>query len=122
MRLLLDERTAAGQLGPDSQHLVDRVETMIAAAPPATVAWAQRAMAARPERLDVLAGVRVPAAVLAGGEDALMPVTEAELMARALPDAELTVLPRVGHLSAIEAPEAFDAVVRRLLERVVAAG
>ncbi|CAN3982809.1 alpha/beta fold hydrolase [Kitasatospora purpeofusca] len=122
VRLLLDERTAAGQLGPDSQHLVDRVEAMIAAAPPATVAWAQRAMAARPERLDVLAGVRVPAAVLAGAEDALMPVTEAELMARALPDAELTVLPRVGHLSAIEAPEAFDAVVRRLLERVVAAG
>ncbi|MFD8696862.1 alpha/beta fold hydrolase [Kitasatospora purpeofusca] len=122
VRLLLDERMAAGQLGPDSQHLVDRVEGMIAAAPPATVAWAQRAMAARPERLDVLAGVRVPAAVLAGAEDALMPVTEAELMARALPDAELTVLPGVGHLSAIEAPEAFDAVARRLLERVVAAG
>lgn len=33
VRLLLDERTAAVQLGPDSQHLVDRVEGMIAAAP-----------------------------------------------------------------------------------------
>ncbi|WP_405361377.1 alpha/beta hydrolase [Kitasatospora sp. NBC_00085] len=118
VQLLLDENVAAGQLGPDSGHLVDRVQGMIAAAPPAAVAWAQRAMAARPETLDVLAGVRVPVAVVAGAEDGLMPLSEAELMARARPDAELTVLPRVGHLSALEAPEQFDAVVRRLLERV----
>ncbi|MER5350757.1 alpha/beta hydrolase [Kitasatospora sp. NPDC002551] len=120
VRLLLDERMANGQLGPESQHLADRVREMIAAAPPAAVAWAQRAMAARPERLDVLAGLRVPAAVVAGADDALMPLDEAERMVRALPDAELTVLPGVGHLSAIEAPEAFDAVVLRLLERVAA--
>ncbi|MGW2547033.1 alpha/beta fold hydrolase, partial [Kitasatospora sp. NPDC001574] len=31
VRLLLDERMAAGQLGPDSQHLADRVQTLIAA-------------------------------------------------------------------------------------------
>ncbi|MFE2110643.1 alpha/beta fold hydrolase [Kitasatospora sp. NPDC059463] len=120
VRLLLDERMAQGQLAPGSQHLADRVQAMVAAAPPAAVAWAQRAMAARPERLDVLAGLRVPAAVVAGEEDALMPLTEAEMMVRALPDAELTVLPGVGHLSAIEAPEAFDAVALRLLERVAA--
>ncbi|MFB6894614.1 alpha/beta fold hydrolase [Kitasatospora sp. NPDC056327] len=120
VQLLLDERMAAGQLGPRSQHLTDRVQRMIAAAPPAAVAWAQRAMAERPERLDVLAGVRVPAAVVAGAEDGLMPLAEAELMTRALPDAELTVLPGVGHLGAVEAPEAFDAVVLRLLDRVAA--
>ncbi|MFD5085868.1 alpha/beta fold hydrolase [Kitasatospora sp. NPDC058406] len=120
VRLLLDERMAAGQLGPDSQHLADRVQTLIAAALPAAVAWAQRAMAARPETLDVLAGLRVPTTVVAGAEDGLVPLAEAELMARARPDAELTVLPGVGHLSAIEAPEAFNAAVRRLLVRVAA--
>ncbi|MFD0273314.1 alpha/beta fold hydrolase [Kitasatospora sp. NPDC127111] len=118
VQLLLDEKVAAGQLGPESGHLVERVQGMIAAAPPAAVAWAQRAMAARPDALDVLAGVRVPAAVVAGAEDGLTPLTEAELMVRALPDAELTVVPRVGHLSALEAPEAFNAAVRRLLDRV----
>ncbi|MEU6234771.1 alpha/beta hydrolase [Kitasatospora sp. NPDC047058] len=118
VQLLLDEKVAAGQLGPESGHLTERVQGMVAAAPPAAVAWAQRAMAARPDGLDVLAGVRVPAAVVAGAEDGLVPLAEAELMVQACPDAELTVVPGVGHLSALEAPEAFNAVVRRLLERV----
>ncbi|MGW2372451.1 MULTISPECIES: alpha/beta fold hydrolase [Kitasatospora] len=118
VRLLLDERVAAGQLGPDSQHLVDRVQEMVAAASPAAVAWAQRAMAGRPDSLDVLAGLRVPLAVVAGAQDALVPPEEAELMVQARPDAELTVVPGVGHLSALESPGAFDAAVRRLLARV----
>ncbi|MFJ3789055.1 alpha/beta fold hydrolase [Kitasatospora sp. NPDC090091] len=118
VQLLLDERTAANQLGPDSGHLVERVQKMVAGAAPAAVAWAQRAMAARPEALDVLAGLRVPASVVAGEQDGLVPLSEADLMVRALPDAELTVIPGVGHLSALEAPEEFNATVCRLLERV----
>ncbi|MFD8702908.1 alpha/beta fold hydrolase [Kitasatospora sp. NPDC059648] len=120
VQLLLDEHVAAGQLGPDSQHLVERVQAMVAAAPPAAVAWAQRAMAARPDSLDVLAGLRVPTAVVAGALDALVPLEEAERMARAAPGAELTVVPGVGHLSALESPGAFDTAVRRLLSRVAA--
>ncbi|MFI9156845.1 alpha/beta fold hydrolase [Kitasatospora aureofaciens] len=120
VQLLLDERVAAGQLGPDSQHLVERVQAMVAAAPPAAVAWAQRAMAARPDSLDVLAGLRVPLAVVAGALDVLAPLEEAERMVQAGPDAELTVVPGVGHLSALESPGAFDAAVRRLLARVAA--
>ncbi|MGW3039180.1 alpha/beta fold hydrolase [Kitasatospora sp. NPDC001159] len=120
VQLLLDEKVAAGQLGPDSQHLVERVQAMVAAAPPASVAWAQRAMAARPDSLDVLAGLRVPLSVVAGAQDALVAPEEAERMLRARPDAELTVVPGVGHLSALEAPGAFDAAVRRLLARVAA--
>jgi pimeloyl-ACP methyl ester carboxylesterase len=53
-----------------------------------------------------------------GAADTVTPPAEAELMAAALPDAELTVIPDAGHLSAIEAPEAFNAAVRALLARV----
>ncbi|MFG3223540.1 alpha/beta fold hydrolase [Kitasatospora sp. NPDC048194] len=120
VRLLLDEDVAAGQLGPDSGHLLERVREMVAAAPPASVAWAQRAMAARPDSLDVLAGLRVPVSVVTGAQDALVPAEEADVMLRARPDAELTVVPGVGHLTALEAPGAFDAAVRRLLARVAA--
>ncbi|MDH6704996.1 pimeloyl-ACP methyl ester carboxylesterase [Kitasatospora sp. MAA19] len=120
VRLLLDEQVAAGQLGPDSGHLLDRVQALVAAAPPAAVAWAQRAMAVRPDALDVLAGLRVPVAVVAGAQDPLVAPQEAELMVRARPDAELTVIPGAGHLSALEAPEAFDTAVRDLLARVAA--
>ncbi|MFD0397955.1 alpha/beta fold hydrolase [Kitasatospora sp. NPDC127121] len=120
VQLLLDEEVAAGQLGPDSRHLVERVRSLVAAASPAAVAWAQRAMAARPDALDVLAGLRVPTAVVAGAQDGLVAPEEAELMLRARPDAELSVIPGAGHLSALEAPEAFNTAVRDLLARAAA--
>ncbi|MEV8324891.1 alpha/beta hydrolase [Kitasatospora sp. NPDC056731] len=120
VQLLLDEEVAAGQLGPDARHLVERVRSLVAAASPAAVAWAQRAMAARPDVLDVLAGLRVPTAVVAGAQDGLVAPEEAEPMLRARPDAELTVIPGAGHLSALEAPEAFNTAVRDLLARAAA--
>ncbi|MFD9130056.1 alpha/beta fold hydrolase [Kitasatospora sp. NPDC059571] len=119
VQILADERIEDGLLGPATDpELADRVRAMIAEAPPRAVAWAQRAMAARGDSLEVLAGVRVPAAVIVGEADTLTPFAEARMMADALPDAELTVIPAVGHLSSLEAPETFDAAVRDLLKRV----
>jgi pimeloyl-ACP methyl ester carboxylesterase len=119
VQLLADERIEEGLLGPATDPaLTARVRAMIAEAPPSAVAWAQRAMAARGDSLEVLAGVRVPAAVIVGEADTVTPLSEARMMAEALPDAELTVIPAVGHLSSLEAPETFDAAVRDLLKRV----
>lgn len=119
VRILADEKIEEGLLGPATDpELVAHVRAMIAQAPPAAVAWAQRAMAARGDSLEVLAGVRVPAAVIVGEADTVTPLAEARLMAEALPDAELTVIPAVGHLSSLEAPETFNAAVRALLKRV----
>ncbi|MDH6133100.1 pimeloyl-ACP methyl ester carboxylesterase [Kitasatospora sp. MAA4] len=119
VRLLAEEKLETTLLGPAAApELVAAVRALIAAATPAGVAWAQRAMAARPDSFDVLAGLRVPAAVLVGAQDALTPPADARAMAQALPDARLTVIEGVGHLSALEAPEAFNTAVRELLRRV----
>jgi len=122
VRLLVDEQLPAPLLGAGTAarepRLVDRVRELMEQAAPQSVAWMQRAMAARGDSLAVLAGVDVPALVLVGDEDLITPVAEARAMAAALPDAELTVLPGVGHLSAMEAPAAFNAAVRGLLARV----
>ncbi|GAA4864725.1 alpha/beta hydrolase [Kitasatospora terrestris] len=117
--LLAEERIEDGLLAPGTDpELVAQVRAMIAEAPPRAVAWAQRAMAAREDSLEVLAGLDVPAAVVVGELDAVTPLAEARMMAAALPDAELTVIPSVGHLSSLEAPETFNAAVRALLKRV----
>jgi pimeloyl-ACP methyl ester carboxylesterase len=119
VRLLAEEKIEEGLLGPGTDpELVARVRKMIAESAPRAVAWAQRAMAARGDSLDTLASVTVPAAVIVGEFDALAPLDEARLMADALPDAHLTVIPSVGHLSSLEAPETFNAAVRALLRRV----
>ncbi|GAB2707068.1 alpha/beta fold hydrolase [Kitasatospora kifunensis] len=117
--LLLEEKTEDALLGSESTpELVAEVRALIGAANPVGVAWAQRAMAARPDSFETLAQLTVPAAVVVGEHDVLTPLADAEAMASALPDAELTVIPGVGHLSALEAPAAFNAAVTALLRRV----
>lgn len=88
-----------------------RVRGLVQATPPAAAAWAQRAMAARPDSLDTLRETRVPALVLVGDEDALASEEEARTMADALPNGELLVIQRSGHLTAVEQPDLFNQAV-----------
>lgn len=92
------------------------VEAMIARAEPAAVAWGARAMAERPDRHHVLEALDVPALVLTGEEDALMPLSAAQQMAESL-GVEPVVLPQCGHLSAMESPEEVTEALRDLLRR-----
>lgn len=84
--------------------VVERVRDLIAAQPPEGIAWAQRAMAARPDSVDVLARADVPALVIVGEQDTLTRIDEAHKMLDALPQATLEVIPDAGHLSPLEAP------------------
>ena len=91
--------------------VVSRISTVVASAPPDGVAWAQRAMAARPDSTETLAAARVPALVVCGDEDALSLPSAAEAMAAALPDARLVLIPGAGHMTAMETPEEFAAAL-----------
>jgi pimeloyl-ACP methyl ester carboxylesterase len=95
-----------------------RVRGLLQAAPGPAVAWAQRAMAARPDSFDTLRSFAGPALVVVGEEDVLSPLADAQAMAEALPDATLSVLPDAGHLTAVETPEAFTAEVAGFLARL----
>lgn len=110
------------------RHLFPLLDSWIRAQSPAGVAWAQRAMAARPDRTAVLDAFDAPVAVVAGAEDSLMPLAEAEHMVRAAAspsgsvagDAALTLVPGVGHMSPVEDPQAVAAALALLHTRVVA--
>lgn len=95
--------------------VLSRLMSRAQAAPPAAVAWAQRAIAARPDALDVLRSTEVPAVVVAGEEDALVPMAEAVELERALSRGHLVVVPRAGHLLPLERPDVVtDALVELL--------
>ncbi|MFL6665074.1 MAG: alpha/beta fold hydrolase [Rhizobacter sp.] len=68
--------------------------------------------------LDRLREIRCPTLVIAGGKDVGTPLPMAEAMVERIAGSELQVLEGAAHLSAIEEPVAFEAAVRRLLERV----
>jgi pimeloyl-ACP methyl ester carboxylesterase len=109
-------------LGPTSHagrpDVVEAVGALVRGADPAAVAWAQRAMAARPDSTGALPGLTVPAAVVVGEEDGVTGPDQARAMAAALPDAVLTVVPGAGHLSPVERPDAVAATLAGLLVRV----
>src|SRR5690606_29193240 len=94
------ERLLGASTLADDGPVVARVRGWLAEAPPEGIAWAQRAMAARPDRFTALEDLEVPALVLRGAEDAVSPQDANEAMARRLRGgAELLVVPRAGHLS-----------------------
>jgi 3-oxoadipate enol-lactonase len=62
------------------------------------------------------ATISVPTLVIVGSEDRIAPPHIAQAMAAAIPGARLAVLDGAGHISNIEAPDAFDKALADFLE------
>lgn len=124
-RALLDE-VAPNLVGDTTKDcrpdVVDLIDEMVRECDPAAAAWAQRAMAARPDSFDTLRAATVPTLVLVGEEDALSPPAEAEAMAAAVPGGRGEfVIKAAGHLSSLELPDVFAAVLSAFLNQLDAA-
>jgi pimeloyl-ACP methyl ester carboxylesterase len=109
-------------LGPTTlatrPEIVDRVRRTIEGTDPRAVAWAQRAMAARPDSIAALAAFDRPVSIVWGADDALSPRSEQDLMLAALPAGELAVISDSGHLSPLENPGEVATAIGGLLARV----
>lgn len=111
----LADAVLPGVLGPTTRaerpDVVLRALDLVKSQPAGGVAWAQRAMAARPDSFDTLRAADVPALVVVGEEDTLSPRADAEAMVSALPQAELVVIPSAGHLAPMETPDAVGKAI-----------
>ena len=105
--------TTSFQQRPD---VVTGVRDLVARCNPLGAAWAQRAMAARPDSVATLQTLGIPAAVIVGAEDVLTPPSDAMVMADALADVTLVVIPKAGHLTPLEAPDQVVSALTALLE------
>lgn len=92
--------------------VVEQVESTLQGAPRATVAWAQRAMAVRPDAREGLALLTAPVVVVWGEEDTMSPRAEQEIILEAAQHARPVPISAAGHLTPLEAP---DAVAEALL-------
>jgi pimeloyl-ACP methyl ester carboxylesterase len=95
--------------------VVTAMRTVVEQTLPAGIAAAQRGMAARPDVTSLLPTINVPTLVLAGEHDALSPPAEMREIAGAIPDAEFVVIPRAGHMTTMEEPEAVNAALVRFI-------
>lgn len=104
------EPMVARMLSPGAQaeaHIVDPVRGRIRRCTPAGIAFAQRAMAARPDSTGLLASIDVPALVIAGTQDAIVATSEVRAISGGIPGARHVELD-CGHISNLERPRAFN--------------
>jgi len=99
----------------DKPEVARHVRSLIEANSAEAIKGAIGAMMTRTDARPILAEIACPTLILAGEEDALIPVTAAEEMHRGIRDSQLVMLPRCGHLANLEQPDAFNAALGRFL-------
>jgi pimeloyl-ACP methyl ester carboxylesterase len=108
-----------GMVGKTSREknpdVVEAVRAMLASAPVAGIVGALEAMIARPDSTPDLSTIDVPAMVVAGDEDALIPTAEANAMHQAIRGSRLEVVAGSGHVVNRERPAAFNHLVSEFL-------
>jgi len=115
-RLLADSpaaRAAAGRAALES-----RLHAMIMGQRVEAVQAALAALAARPDMTEAMRGVRAPALLVAGGEDAIVPPACLQAAEAIMPRAKLLIVPAAGHMVPLEQPHGFNAAVLEFLREL----
>ena len=91
---------------------------MIADQTPEGIAAAALGMAERPDSVPDLPGIDVPTLVITGTADRLIPPDVTAGIAGRVPGAELLRIEGAGHISNLEAPDAFNAALDGMIPPV----
>jgi 3-oxoadipate enol-lactonase len=93
----------------------DEVGDWMLAQPPGALVADVMAMRDRPDSSQTVAELEVPVLVLAGEQDPIIPLAEAETMAAAAPHGRLVVVGEAAHLVPVEQPRAINDALREHL-------
>lgn len=96
-------------------HVVNKLRAIVMTATVEGVVAALRAMAERPDSRPTLETITVPTLVITGADDRLIPPSEGEDMALAIPDARLHVVEQAGHLVTMERPRTTSRLIGEFL-------
>jgi 3-oxoadipate enol-lactonase len=113
------EAMAPKMLAADNhdQAMAEQVRGFMSPSKPAGVIGALLGMAERPDATAELARISVPTLVITGADDVLIPPTESEKLAQAIPGSQLNIIPHAGHLVAFEQADKFNHVFEEWLDR-----
>jgi pimeloyl-ACP methyl ester carboxylesterase len=95
-----------------------RLLAMMRKAPPVGAAAALRGRAERPDYVELLPCISVPALIVVGSDDTFTPVSDAEFMHERIPSAQLAVVAETGHMPNMEKPDEFNRVLVEFLQTV----
>lgn len=112
------ERLLSPRTRQEKPHLVEQVRQIMLRTSLEGILGDLVALKERPDSTPTLAHITVPTLILPGSDDALIPLSEAQAMAQAIPGATLQVIPGAGHLPNLEQPEAFNAALSAFLDQL----
>ncbi len=95
--------------------IVQRLVSIMESASVEGVAGALEGMAERPDSSPILDTIDVPTLVVVGEADELTPPADARQLAAGIPGAVLRTIPLAGHVTCMEAAEAFNEELRGFL-------
>lgn len=93
---------------PGREEIIALVEDMALALGEAVFTAQSRALQRRRDQQKTLRRAAMPALILAGAQDALVPVRRQSFMAELMPTARVQVIENAGHLLPLEQPEAVS--------------
>lgn len=96
--------------------IAEQVLKMMRGTSPQGAAAALRGRAERPDYVDMLSNIAVPALVVVGADDEFTPVSEARLMADRIPDYTLAVIDGAAHMPNLERPQQFNTALAAFLK------
>ncbi len=111
---LLSPATLRGKV-----HVVNKLRHIMEEASIEGVVAALKAMAHRPDSRPTLGTITVPTLIIAGKDDGLIPVIEAEEMALNIPNARLHVVDQAGHLVTMERPRTTARLMASFMEQTM---
>ena len=102
--------------------VVKELQGIMESADPRAMAAALKGMSLREDARPLLGRISVPTLVIVGREDAIAPPQTARAMADRIADARVEIIDDAAHVSNLEAPERFNAVVTGFLDTIVEGG
>ncbi len=102
----------------DNPKLTAGIRQLILGTKPEGIITDLMAMAVRPDSTDLLPQIECPTLIIVGEDDQATPVADSEYLADRIPKSTLAVIPKAGHLSNLEQPQAFNDALGSFLQKL----
>jgi pimeloyl-ACP methyl ester carboxylesterase len=99
----------------EQPEVAAHVLSMMWGTPPEGAAAALRGRAERQDYTSLLPEIAVPTLIIVGSDDEFTPVSDAEFMRERIPNSQMVVIEKTGHIPNMEDPKEFNRVVEEFL-------
>lgn len=111
--------TLAASTRQERPEIVEYMQGLIEDQTGGGVSWSQRAMATRPDRSEVIAGLHQEVLVIVGTHDEISPPEVMTQIAHTAQHGLVEIIPDAGHMTPVEQPVAVAQHINTYLDRVV---